>query len=344
MRHTKPLSKNVVFSASLLGSRELIEELGGDPDTVIHAAGIPAYAFDIPDIYIDAECLVDYLELAAETCDCPEFGLLHGSRLPMGIFGQIWLLMRDAESVSAALRCFVKYYGLFTDMGTFQFEQADGGQWLHYSLQPIGRYGRRQVINASLAVVCLFIRENILPRWQPPQVRLQQSSVSNDSFDNFFGRSPEFNSISDALFIENEILDRKLGRGELRGASKQSISMHSQIEGPIVLTEVKSILTVLLPYKECSINTVAETMRFSERTLQRRLEELGTNFREVVDSVRAELSWHHVTSSRLRISQIATMLGYETQSAFGRAFKRWYGKSPRGARDDASGHLLRSDL
>ena len=88
----------------------------------------------------------------------------------------------------------------------------------------------------------------------------------------------------------------------------------------------------------------SETMRFSERTLQRRLEELGTNFREVVDSVRAELSWHHVTSSRLRISQIATMLGYETQSAFGRAFKRWYGKSPQGARDDASGHLLRSDL
>ena len=337
MRHPKPFTQSVVFSASLIGSRELIAELGGEPETIVRAAGVPSYAFETPNVYIDAECLIDYLELAAEACDCPEFGLLHGSRLPMGIFGQIWLLMRDAESVLAALQCFVKYYGLFTDMGTFRFEQATDGQWLHYSLQPLGRYGHRQVINASLAVVCLFIRENIQAQWQPPRVSLQQDAVNNDSFVEFFGRQPEFSSVNDALLIENSILDRRLGRGELRGISKQSVLSYSQLDGPIILTEVKSILTVLLPYKECSIKTVAETMRLSERTLQRRLENLGTNFREVVDSVRAELSWHHVTSSRLHLSQIADMLGYQTQSAFGRAFQRWHGTSPRIARLDAIG-------
>ena len=108
--------------------------------------------------------------------------------------------------------------------------------------------------------------------------------------------------------------------------------MYSQLEGPIILTEVKSILTVLLPYKEGSISTVAEAMRLSERTLQRRLEALDTNFSEVVDTVRAELSWHHLTSSKLRIFQIADMLGYQTQSAFSRAFHRWHGLSPRAAR------------
>ena len=337
MRHTKPLSQSVVFSASLIGSQELIAALGGEPETIIRAAGVPTYAFETPNVYIDAECLIDYLELAADACDCPEFGLLHGSRLPMGIFGQIWLLMRDAESVFAALQCFVKYYGLFTDMGTFRFEQAADGQWLHYSMQPLGRYGRRQVINASLAVVCMFIRENIQAQWQPSRVALRQNTVDNDSFAEFFGRQPEFNSATDALLIENSILDRKLGRGELRGLSKQSVLSYSQLEGPIVLTEVKSILTVLLPYEECSIKTVAETMRLSERTLQRRLENLGTNFREVTDSVRAELSWHHVTSSRLRLSQIADMLGYQSQSAFGRAFQRRHGTSPRIARHNAIG-------
>lgn len=337
MRHAASLSNSIIFSASLIGSQELIAEFGGDPKAVSRAARVPLNAFDTPGIYIDAECLIDYLELAAKACDRPDFGLIHGSRLPMGIFGQIWLLMRDAETVSAALRCFVKYYGLFTDMGTFKFEPADDGQWLHYSLQPLGHYGRRQVINASLAVVWLFIRENIQANWQPPRVTLRQDPVSNNSFTEFFGRRPEFNSANDALLIENSILDRELGRGELRGLSKQSALMHSQLDGPLVLTEVKSILSVLLPYKECSIRTVAETMRLSERTLQRRLEHLGTNFRDVVDSVRAELSWHHVTYSRLPISQIADMLGYQSQSAFGRSFRRWHGKSPREARDGVIG-------
>lgn len=337
MRHVSPRSQSVVFSASLIGSRELIAELGGDPEPIIRAANVPAHAFESPDVYIDAVCLIDYLELAAEACDCPEFGLLHGSRLPMGIFGQIWLMMRDAESVLAALQCFVKYYGLFTDMGTFRFERAADGQWLHYSLQPLGRYGHRQVINASLAVVCLFIRENIQTDWRPSRVALQQNATDDDSYTEFFGRPPEFNSAYDALLIENSVLHRKLGRGDFRDISKQAVLNHSQSEGPIILTEIKSILRILLPYEECSIKTVAETMRLSERTLQRRLENLGTNFREVTDSVRAELAWHHVTSSTLSIAQIAGMLGYQTQSAFGRAFQRWHGTSPRSARRDATG-------
>tara|TARA_Y100001934_G_scaffold224976_1_gene269288 strand:+ start:519 stop:1043 length:525 start_codon:yes stop_codon:yes gene_type:complete len=172
-------------------------------------------------------------------------------------------------------------------------------------------------------------------------VRLQQPAVNNDAFTEFFGRRPEFESVSDALFIENAILERKLGGGELRGVSQQSVLMHSQMDGPVVLTEVKSILSVLLPCNECSIKTVAETMRFSERTLQRRLADLGTSFREVVDAVRAELAWHHVGSSRLLMSQIADMLGYETQSAFGRAFKRWHGTSPKAARGETNNDSLK---
>lgn len=332
MRQPRASSKSVVFTGSLTGSRELIAGLGGDPEAIARAAGVPAYAFETPDVYIDAECLIDYLELAAQSCDCPELGLLHGSRLPMGIFGQTWLLMRDAESVYEALECFVKYYGLFTDMGTFRFEPGDGGQWLHYTLQPLGHYGRRQVINASLARVCLFVRENIHTQWQPARVRLGQPPVDSGVFQEFFGCHPEFDSVHDALFLDEAILNKKLGRGELRSVSKQSVLMHQQLSGPLVLAEVESILTVLLPYRECSMRTVAESMRLSERTLQRRLEELGTSFREVLDSVRADFSMHHLTSSKLPIFRIADMLGYQSQSAFARAFHRWHGKSPRAAR------------
>jgi AraC-like DNA-binding protein len=327
-----PQSDTIIFSASLMGSRELIAELGGDPDTVISAARVPVSAFETADIFIDAESLIDYLELAAEHCNCPEFGLIHGSRLPMGIFGHIWLLMRDAKTVRAALQCFVKYYGLFTDMGAFRFEAADGGQWLHYSLNTSGRFGNRQVINASLAVICLFIKGATHKDWQPLRVRLRQDGSNADSVSQFFGHCPDFNNNTDALFIDNSVLGAEIGSGELGRLSKKSALIRSKMGGSIVLTEVKSILRLLLPYEECSIATIAETMRLSERTLQRKLENLGTCFRAVIDSVRADLAWHHITSSQLPISQVADLAGYKTQSAFGRAFRRWYNQSPREAR------------
>ena len=339
MRHDRSRNNSIIFSASLIGSQELIADLGGDPEALARAAGIPPHAFDTPDVYINAECLIDYLELAAQACRCPEFGLLHGSRLPMGIFGQIWLLMRDAQTVRAALECFVKYYNLFTDMGTFRFEPATNGEWLHYAVQPIGQYGQTQVINASLAVVSLFIRENIQNQWTPSKVKLRQAEIENDVFDNFFGRRPNYNSTADALFLDNTTLDKPLGKGALGGIASQTVVKHSQLDGPLVLTEVKSLLTVLLPNRQCSVRTVADALRLSERTLQRRLESLGTNFREVQDNARAELAWHHVTSSNLRIFQIANMLGYQTQSAFARAFLRWHGISPRAAREASATKL-----
>ena len=332
MRLSKNRTDTIVFSASLMGSQELIEELGGNPHTVARAAGVPASAFETPDIFIRAKCLVDYLELAAEHCNCPEFGLIHGSRLPMGIFGHIWLLMRDAKTVGGALQCFVNYYGLFTDMGAFQFEAAEGGQWLHYSLHTSGRFGNRQVINASLAVVCLFIRGNIQRIWQPPTVKLRQAGSDNDAVAQFFEVSPEFNSSTDALFIDNSILSTELGSGELGNLSKKAVLVRSKLDGPIILTEIKLLLKLLLPHDDCSIGTVAETMRLSERTLQRKLEQLGTCYRDVLDSVRAELAWHHVKSSQLPISHVGDMLGYKTQSAFARAFRRWHNLSPREAR------------
>lgn len=241
MRHTEPLFGSIVFSASLIGSRELISSLGGDPEAIARAARVPDYAFDAPDLYIDAERLVDFLEISAQACNCPQFGLLHGSRLPMGIFGQVWLLMRDAASVRAALECFVRYYGYVTDMGAFQFERDHGGIWLHYNLRPLGQYGNRQVINASLAVVCMFVRENIQSTWNPRGVRLAQPGVNNNAFSEFFGRKPEFNAVSNAIFIEDRILDRALGAGDFRSLSRQLALMYSKAEGPLVLSEVKSV-------------------------------------------------------------------------------------------------------
>ncbi len=75
--------------------------------------------------------------------------------------------------------------------------------------------------------------------------------------------------------------------------------------------------------------TVAGLMALSTRTLQRRLQEKGLEFNLVLDKIRSELAQRYLGDKHLSFTDIALLLGYSEQSAFTRAFKRWFGVTPR---------------
>ena len=76
------------------------------------------------------------------------------------------------------------------------------------------------------------------------------------------------------------------------------------------------------------VAAVARALATSERSLQRRLQEEGTSFREVVDEARKELAVGYLRDRRMAVSEVAYLLGYAEAGAFVRAFKRWTGKTP----------------
>ena len=73
---------------------------------------------------------------------------------------------------------------------------------------------------------------------------------------------------------------------------------------------------------------VARQMHYSERTLQRQLKSYQLNFQDILDEYRLNLSQTYLKQGRSLV-EIAALLGYADQSAFGRAFKRWTGQTPK---------------
>jgi AraC-like DNA-binding protein len=66
----------------------------------------------------------------------------------------------------------------------------------------------------------------------------------------------------------------------------------------------------------------------SPRTLQRRLRDEGTSFREVHDNARREIASDLLADPSLSISEVADRLGFGDVSAFDTAFKRWAKRTP----------------
>jgi AraC-like DNA-binding protein len=78
---------------------------------------------------------------------------------------------------------------------------------------------------------------------------------------------------------------------------------------------------------------IARELRISARTLQRRLQESGRSFQQVLEEARHELARHYLASSPLELNETAYLLGYEDASSFGRAFRGWEGVPPALWRD-----------
>lgn len=101
-----------------------------------------------------------------------------------------------------------------------------------------------------------------------------------------------------------------------------------QTEADALLAEIKQVIAQQLSLGGADIESVARHFGESTRSLQRRLETRGTRFSLLVDLVRIELAQRLMLDAKLALADIALLLGFADQSAFQRAFKRWFNLTP----------------
>jgi AraC-like DNA-binding protein len=119
---------------------------------------------------------------------------------------------------------------------------------------------------------------------------------------------------------------------ELRTGALRSSFEHV---GPTA-QEVRRIMAVGLgSTPPLQLYDVAKKVGMSPRTLQRRLNDEGMSFGELLDGVRRACAYQLLRDRTHSLAAIAYLLGFSEQSAFTRAFKRWTGMTPIQFRRDA---------
>lgn len=74
---------------------------------------------------------------------------------------------------------------------------------------------------------------------------------------------------------------------------------------------------------------VADSMNISVSTLQRKLNNEGTTFQEILEDTRKRLAKLYLTERKISITDVAYLLGYRSHSQFFKAFKNWFGITPK---------------
>jgi AraC-like DNA-binding protein len=184
-----------------------------------------------------------------------------------------------------------------------------------------------------LTLVVRIVRELTGATGAIRSVMFAHPAPADDSEHRAFFRCPvAFGRGENRIEFERSLLGQPLKGGDeallsvLDEQAQRFLREHpAKTDG---LSRVREQVRIAVESGQPSLERVAEALRASPRTLQRKLAEKGTTFHRVVDQVREDLARDHITNSRLTLGEVAYLLGFSELSAFSRAFKRWTGLSP----------------
>ncbi|MEO0819054.1 MAG: AraC family transcriptional regulator ligand-binding domain-containing protein [Pseudomonadota bacterium] len=118
-------------------------------------------------------------------------------------------------------------------------------------------------------------------------------------------------------------------------AHAERLLEETRSKGSALRHEIEKAILQRLQHGVPASAAIARELGLSARTVARRLQEEGTSYREVCDTLRLRLAQSYLGDHSLSLPEIAFLLGYADQSSFTTAFKRMTGTTPGGWRSAA---------
>lgn len=161
------------------------------------------------------------------------------------------------------------------------------------------------------------------------------------AYEDFFQpASVHFNANQSELRIPTEWLSRKVATANVM-MSDVTTAVCERMLGPgrsVSIDTPRAVRRLLLSrpgQRMLRLEEAAEEMTMSTAQLRKRLYRAGTSYKSIVLEVRMGLAQHYLETTHLSIQEIAYLLDYAQPGPFSRAFKKYYGESPRTVRNQS---------
>lgn len=166
----------------------------------------------------------------------------------------------------------------------------------------------------------------------PRRVEFARAGPVNPIHAAYFGCPIRTGASRDLLVLDGADLDRPFP-----GHNPELLEMLTPALGAAlselaaqnsVAEQVKIVLKRSLASGQPNLSDVAKQLGMSERTLQRRITEEGSSFRELLAEARREMGRRLLADLATDIEEVACLLGYQDTASFYRAFRQWEGMPP----------------
>lgn len=333
-----PAGLDIQIASSV--NRRLLEALAGKSQALLvkafEEADIEFLRFKSrPDDYLDID-LVHLLHILNQPKYFPgiviEFGMLR-EVLDLGVLGFTVLSCRD---IRQAMKVIARYHSLtavaYEMVMSEEGERTYSRQWV----KPGHMAHRVEIDEEHLTGIWRLLRSLLPESMTMEEVVVQLGFAEPDYADLYrdkFNCHLEFGGKSTFISYPSEWLDLPIQSADAaveQACQAQCETLLQRLGGDsVVVDDVRRIILSVPAHRSVKLEEVAATMMLSVRSLERRLLEAGTSFRAIDNEIRMGLASEYMGLEYLSNKEIAYLLNYSQPSTFYRAFKNWYGMTPK---------------
>lgn len=318
-------------AVTLSGYIEVAQAVGLDGARMLRQAGISLDSLEDTENRLPAGAVVRLLERSAEESGCESFGLLMAERRTFASLGPVSLLLERLPNLRSVVRASIVFQRHLNDVVAIALEDDDDTSMVKLDLWP--EYWGAQMLDLLVGIAFQVLVGASGGRWKPACVHTMRKAPDDlavwrrlfaapvEFEANFSGFSCE----SAALQIPNPLADEAMAHN-----AHQLLRLLPLTSGPEPIGDkVRRTISLLLPSGRATVDQVAAQLGLSARSLQRRLDDEGLQFAELLSGVRQELATAYLTNSARPVTSVAALLGYSSPSSFTRWFAGTFGVAPQ---------------
>jgi AraC-like DNA-binding protein len=319
--------------------RALVREarlLGMDPVPLLAAAGLGTESAADADVHIDIDRYHQLWDLVMTMVGDPGFPIRAGSAFRIEDNEVFGFLAMSCETLGEAFARTARYRDLYNTGARWEL-QPDGPRvrliWYPWPGDR-RRVGVRAAIEFGLADMVSAGSQLSGTQIRPVEVRLAHAAPPDTSAHRqLFGREPRYDMPLDELVLDAAVLALPVASFNSRlreyfDEQCKQLAPRFATDAPIA-SQVRRELIAAMDGGDPSMSSVARRLGMSGRSLHRRLAEERSGFDSLLDDVRHEFAKRYLAQGSVSASEVAYLIGFQSPTAFFRAFKRWTGDTPR---------------
>jgi AraC-like DNA-binding protein len=311
---------------------DALEDLGADWRQILLACDIDPSCIEDPEACI-AQASFDLVWKAASTSTGdPCIGLHAGERIHPRAVNLFGYLMLSSATLGDGVRRVARYQGVLTGQPWLRFEEDPAQTRLRVGIEhtdPDTRAIHAEYVAALILQVMSWVSEQSI---EPLEVRFLHAARGDIAeYRRALGADVTFSADRSEVVLAPDVLELPSQHANARFAhlhEEFAAELLASREDTSLAKRVRLQLAEQLEAGPPDRSSVARCLALSDRSLQRRLHDEGTNFRSVLDDWRRDLAREQLQRQDLPIAEVAYLTGFAEVSSFTRAVRRWFGCTP----------------
>ena len=298
----------------------------------LHSIGLDPQALQSPEARISAETYLYIQDQAAKLTNDSYFGLHMGEFAEAGSWSILGYLMMNSKTVGEAIEKTNRYSRIVGDLIQTHKRIQDQKIEFVFSKSPFIPKMSRHCFEASISGCVHMLRALTGVKLIPVDVRFDSPlPKTTDEYRRIFQCPVHFEQTENSLTIDTNLLETPIllpNPELLQYFENYAKDYMAKIDQKNELTrEMTRQILSQLDRENLTIDSIAQEMHMSVRTLQNRLSKEGAVFSKLLRNARVKLAQNYLREG-YSVEMITYLLGFSEPSVFRKAFKKWSGVTP----------------